>query len=190
MQWQSAHYAVILLQNLHRLPLGLQMRFWLLWLTMQGKQVHTNHGKYTAHTVATRQQMHTISNNNHTICYCSCHCTHTSVQQNYPCSSQSHLPCTAPFRVIQHDHSPCTEVEWCSTCCFSKPTTGTGRTSEGKFLMTAPLFLPSKGSEHNRGAARVGSEEYCRPHKKRRSCRAEVAKSGQDCLTLCAAAWD
>lgn len=71
-----------------------------------------------------------------------------------------------------------------------KPTTGTGRTSEGKFLMTAPLFLPSKGSEHNRGAARVGSEEYCRPHKKRRSCRAEVAKSGQDCLTLCAAAWD
>lgn len=120
MQWQSAHYAVILLQNLHRLPLGLQMRFWLLWLTMQGKQVHTNRGKYTAHTVATRQQMHTISNNNHTICYCSCHCSHTSVQQNYPCSSQSHLPCTAPFRVIQHDHSPCTEVEWCSTCCFSK----------------------------------------------------------------------
>lgn len=41
--------------------------------------VSTNGGKHIAPIATPQQQTHTISNNNHTICHWSCHCTCTSV---------------------------------------------------------------------------------------------------------------
>lgn len=120
-----------------------------------------------------------------TVCHRSYDHTCISVQHNSPCSPQSHLPRTAPFRVVPCDHSPRTEVERCPLYCFSKPTKGTGGTSKGKFPMTASLFLPNEGSGHSRDVA--GTLAYWRPHNKK-GALLQSAKKGQDCLITCAAA--
>lgn len=118
--------------------------------------MHTNGGKYTKCMAAPRQQMHAVSNNNHTICHCPCPCTRTSVQRNCSCSMQSHLPGTAPFWVLQCYSWACTGVERCLMHSFSKALAGMGRTSEWEFPRTTLVFLSSEGSGHNEGAAHVG----------------------------------
>lgn len=102
-QWRSAYLAVILLQDLYRLPLGLQMRFWLLWLTMQGKYVHTKGGKYTAHIMAPQLQTYTTSNNDHTHNW-------SPILSLYPYFYSAELPMFHPEPPARHSPIPCCTV--------------------------------------------------------------------------------
>lgn len=95
------------------------------------------------------------------------------------CPALSHLVLCSLTTPPAHRRSgaPCT--------CFTKPTTGTGRTREGRFPVTASLFLPDEGSEHSRDVAE--SLAYWSPPNKKDTLL-QGAKEGQDCLTPCAAA--